>query len=143
MEFQKLLVDENRIKRTGFRILIQQQRRENVRKSLGTAEPYLRVEQIVLTWKKRSSSYWFHQRDFYKQKSTYIKELMICLSVMEKIEKFELYSDGKTLGRELRVSKGVGRKQRMRVAVYLQSKCVYWWPAIAIRLFKRLGFAWV
>ncbi|WP_034550647.1 endonuclease III domain-containing protein [Carnobacterium funditum] len=131
--------DENRIKDWVSMILIQQTTQENVEKALEQLEPYLRVDKLS-DMEEEKLQLLIRPAGFYKQKSTYIKELMIWfVSHGEDFEKFELYSD-ETLRRELLSIKGVGPETADAMLLYIFNRNVFIGDQYAIRLFKRLGF---
>jgi len=131
--------DENRIKDWVAMILIQQTTSENVKMALENLDPYLSVEKLLVLDIEKLQTL-IRSAGFYRQKSTYIKDLMTWFAGHGgEIEKFETYST-KDLRKELLTIKGVGPETADAMLLYIFERNVFIGDTYAMRLFNRLGF---
>lgn len=131
--------DENRIKDWVAMILIQRTTERNCNLALANLEGYFTVKQL-LEIELETLQELIRPAGFYKQKSVYIKELMMWYHGHgQSLEKFNDVPT-KDIRLELLSIKGVGPETADAMLLYIFERNVFIADTYAMRLFNRLGF---
>ena len=131
--------DDNRIADWISMILIQQTTEKNAKNALNNLTDHLDVDSL-LSMELEKLQELIKPAGFFRQKSTYIKNLMMWFESYESnFESFESWST-EHLRKELLTIKGVGPETADAMLLYIFDRKVFICDQYAMRLFEILGF---